>query len=41
MAHAAEDVEGLVLDAFTRPLMLPFQIADTLPELPSHLAVEE
>lgn len=41
MAHAIQDVEGLVLDAFTRPLMIPFQIADSLPEFPSRLAAQE
>ena len=41
MAHGMEGVIGLVLDAFTQPLMLPFQVADLLPELPSHLEGEE
>ena len=37
MAHGTEGAAGLVLDAFTQPLMLPFQVADLLPELPSRL----
>ena len=41
MAHGMEGVIGLVLDAFTQPLMLPFQVVDLLPELPSHLEGEE
>lgn len=40
MAHAAKDLSGLVLDAFTKPAVLPFQVADLLPRIPSRLASE-
>lgn len=34
MAHAMKDVQGLVLDAFTEPFVIPFSVADLMPELP-------
>ncbi len=40
MAHAASKLEGLVLDAFTRPAVLPFSVADLLPQIPSILQPE-
>lgn len=40
MAHNAEDIEGLVLDAFTIPLELPFGVADIMSKLESRLKPE-
>lgn len=40
IAHNIEGVEGLILDAFTAPLELPFTVADIMPELESMLKQE-
>ena len=40
MAHNTENLEGLILDAFTVPIQLPFVVADIMPELESHLKPE-
>lgn len=37
MAHGFEGVCGLVLDAFTDALILPYELADTIKQYPSHL----
>ncbi len=37
MAHAASDLSGIVLDAFTSPVTLPFEAADLIPQIPSML----
>ena len=41
MAHAAGGLSGLVLDPFTDPVSLPFQTADIMQEVPSHLSPAE
>ena len=41
MAHAAGDLSGLVLDPFRDPVSLPFQTADIMQTVPSHLKAEE
>ena len=40
LAHEAEGVAGLVLDAFTGPMLLPFEVADQLAKIPSNLKPE-
>ena len=37
MAHGFEGVCGLVLDAFTNAVLLPFELADSIKLYPSHL----
>lgn len=37
MAHGFDGVCGLVLDAFTDALVLPYELADTIKQYPSHL----
>ncbi len=37
LAHAEENVLGLVLDAFTEQVILPFEIADAMEDFPSRL----
>lgn len=34
MAHAIPNLSGLVLDAFTEPFLMPFEIADVLLNIP-------
>jgi len=41
MAHAIKDVQGLVLDAFTEPFVIPFHVADIMTELPSLLETQD
>ena len=38
IAHMREGVEGIVLDAFSESLALPFEIADIINEIPSQLS---
>ena len=40
MAKSYQHVCGLVLDAFTDPLVLEYEIADIIPQLESKLAPE-
>ena len=37
LAHESQGTSGLVLDAFTDVLMLPFELADLIPRIPSRL----
>lgn len=37
MAHASVGLDGLVLDAFTNSLFIPFEMADAAVRMPSHL----
>lgn len=41
LASKIEGIEGFILDAFTAPLMLPFAIANIMPQLESGLAPEQ
>ncbi len=41
MAHHTRDVEGLIVDAFSDAVSLPFQLADIIKELPSQLQPKE
>ena len=41
MAKSYKHASGLVLDAFTEPLVLEYEIADIIPQLESRLAPEE
>ncbi|MCI8496996.1 MAG: SseB family protein [Clostridiales bacterium] len=41
IAHTVQDVEGIVLDAFSDTVSLPFQMADIMEQLPSQLPPEE
>ena len=40
LAHQTEGVLGLVLDAFTEQVSMPFEIADAMEDFPSQLRPE-